>query len=442
MLLLEERHRAGRTDYLPEVMEKETAQKKFEQAAASSTHSASLSNADDEFFEVKIDKIAPGADANFTVCLLQPQTKEVDMVVADSDEDAAAMADVVVMPGVAAQEDEGQVPFGFEVTFSEEYEVGRVPYDVAKDSLAQLEVFDKPSEGWWSEPGSTPPRALVVLQPGEGRVRFAAPAGLCTSCVLLARLQRRKVNPMLAELTASMKGASVGEGPAPARAVVQPRVFFDPADGTPRSFSNVEVTVPSTLPDVGPSEVPHRVYLIVDVSGSTSLTVEGSTTFLQKCVAFLQGMVRTLPKHVAALRARGAINSQPVTVHLWAFQSDTKRCATCVLPAAPEAEMLAALEKDLLEQAGALRSGGCTNYDSFSSQLATSIETTEPHLNHVLLFTDGGATSMQRFQDNVRAIAAHPSATFFQADCLGYGPWLNPATVTWLAQETDGEVRL
>ena len=56
--------------------------------------------------------------------------------------------------------------------------------------------------------------------------------------------------------------------------------------------------------------------------------------------------------------------------------------------------------------------------------------------------TDGGATQRERFFGAIEAIASQPGVGFFQCDALGYGPWLDPRTVTFLASATGGEAMM
>merc|ERR1719421_1354042 len=48
----------------------------------------------------------------------------------------------------------------------------------------------------------------------------------------------------------------------------------------------------------------------------------------------------------------------------------------------------------------------------------------------------------ERFFDSIEAIASQPGVGFFQCDALGYGPWLDPRTVTFLASATGGEAMM
>eukprot|EP00975_Prorocentrum_lima_P057181 11996245-Prorocentrum_lima.AAC.1 len=154
------------------------------------------------------------------------------MVVEDGDQDAMVMADVLVTPGVTGVEEGRAVPFTFEVSFSSEYSVAEVPFAVAKDSLDQIKVFD-PYHPYsyclfYNDEDKLPPRSLVVLQPNPEnpteKARFSAPNGVLTASAVLVRLCRKKVNPMLEELTRKMGDVAIeDEGPVkPAKCVVRP----------------------------------------------------------------------------------------------------------------------------------------------------------------------------------------------------------------------------
>ena len=71
LLLLEEDHKCGDVAYAPKVMEKEKADVAYQQAAASSTHSATLSAAADDCFHVQLDKVPNGATATFGCRFIQ-----------------------------------------------------------------------------------------------------------------------------------------------------------------------------------------------------------------------------------------------------------------------------------------------------------------------------------------------------------------------------------
>ena len=100
LLLLEEKHRAGDVKYDPKVLEKERAQQMYDQAAASSTHSATLSDTMDDVFSVQLDKVAAGATAAFGCKLLASGGLRSDAaVVGSGDDDGARIADLAILPG-------------------------------------------------------------------------------------------------------------------------------------------------------------------------------------------------------------------------------------------------------------------------------------------------------------------------------------------------------
>ena len=62
------------------------------------------------------------------------------------------------------------------------------------------------------------------------------------------------------------------------------------------------------------------IYVIVDVSGSTSMDCQGHT-FLWWCLSFLRAILKCLPSHIHALRKNNLINNEPITFSLWSFES-------------------------------------------------------------------------------------------------------------------------
>jgi hypothetical protein len=113
LLLLEERHRAGEALYEPRVTAKEQASHMYEQAAASSTHSATLSDTHEDAFAIKLDKLGAGATATFTVKFLQATgLRGCAAVLASSDSEDERIADVAVAPGFTSLAGAG-VPFSF-----------------------------------------------------------------------------------------------------------------------------------------------------------------------------------------------------------------------------------------------------------------------------------------------------------------------------------------
>ena len=218
------------------------------------------------------------------------------------------------------------------------------------------------------------------------------------------------------------------------------RVTFSAADGAPRDVSRVKLTVPATVPGAAPAAAPHALYVIVDTSGSTGMRVGGGAEcFLDKSKQLLDAILRALPEHVAALRGANAINGAPITVRLWTFDQNTTKQHEVLLSAGADG---GAVLGPVRATVGTLRPGGCTNYDSWASELRAAVGTSPSSLHSVLLVTDGGATQRERFFGAIEAIASQPGVGFFQCDALGYGPWLDPRTVTFLASATGGEAMM
>ena len=130
LLLLEEKHRAGDVKYDPKVLEKERAQQMYDQAAASSTHSATLSDTMDDVFSVQLDKVAAGATAAFGCKFLASGGLRTDaMVVSSGDDDGARIADLAILPGFSPLAAAG-VPFEFTLLADARYNIA-LPSDAA-----------------------------------------------------------------------------------------------------------------------------------------------------------------------------------------------------------------------------------------------------------------------------------------------------------------------
>ncbi|KAK3250692.1 hypothetical protein CYMTET_39939, partial [Cymbomonas tetramitiformis] len=123
LVLLEEHHRSGDIRYQTNVMEKKRADATFEQAAASKTHSATLSDTSEQSFSVKLDKIAKNTTATFGCRFIQTGgLRDFAAVVADGDSPGERIADVAVLPGFTTLEGEG-VPFDFTLFISDSFDV-------------------------------------------------------------------------------------------------------------------------------------------------------------------------------------------------------------------------------------------------------------------------------------------------------------------------------
>jgi len=207
------------------------------------------------------------------------------------------------------------------------------------------------------------------------------------------------------------------------------KCFYSSIDGFPLDTSLVGISIPFDIPETSPSVEQHEVYIIVNASGSASMPVRdhddiGCTTFLDTSKLLLDVILEVLPSHIDFLRKNKKINQQPIRVHLWQFNSKTKEAVIVLEESSPlSLSILQARVKNLT-------SDGCTNYDDWARELQSNVSSD---------VTDGGATSRKYFFDAIESITSHPAVGFFQADCLGYGPWLVPSCVSKLAQVTGGE---
>jgi len=431
LLLLEEEHHVGAVHYAPKVMQKEQADAAFQQAAASQTHSASLGAVEESSFSVKLDKIPPKATATFGVKLLQSGgLRSFGAVVADGDASSSDIADVTILPSYAPLDGRG-VPFDFSLRFDEAFEC----------CLPAAEVMRHEARAMASQ-RSVDVSSVLFLAPeaveGDGPsrlLRWRHTTGLARGTLLRARLVRKRDDASLATGLSAL-------GAAP---VATPRVesvdtfcgaYYSPQDGSASDASLIALRVPSQLPGVAPNAAPHQLTVIVDTSGSTGRSARGGGNVLDASKGLLRAILRALPEHINTMRARGAINGQPVTLRLWHFDSTTIGDAEVAVGGGVSSEAAIAQVVAKLDQ---LRPGGVTNYDSWAKRLSDTVAAQPSALHSVLLVTDGGATQRERFVESIEAIGAMPDVGFFQVDCLGYGPWLDQRTVSYLASATGGE---
>lgn len=197
----------------------------------------------------------------------------------------------------------------------------------------------------------------------------------------------------------------------------------------------MDVNIPLDIPGAAPSAEQHELYIIVDTSGSTGMSVSdrddiGCKTFLDTSKLLLNGILEVLPKHIEALRKKKKINQCPINVHLWQFNTKTNKEAEITLEGSSPLSLsiLQARVKNFI-------STGCTDYNHWAYELQSNVSSNPSHLHLVLLVTDGGATSRDSFFRAIDSIMSQPDIGFFQVDCLGYGP----SCVSHLAQVTGGE---
>eukprot|EP00300_Choanocystis_sp_HF-7_P021130 c20740_g1_i3.p1 GENE.c20740_g1_i3~~c20740_g1_i3.p1 ORF type:complete len:1032 (+),score=293.00 c20740_g1_i3:48-3143(+) len=437
LIMLEEHHRCGPVEYVPEVMEKERADETFQQAASSTTHSATLSNTTNTFFEVKIDKIPAGTTAEFGITFIQTQVREFSRVMDTADEPSAKIRDIAILVGHTGVNDAG-VPMSIVIDYQRSsLHLDRIPPPVLAHEALQLNAITS------SLAHGTPcVESLLVFSPqdqpaGDNVLRFDHPLGFACGTLVKARLVRfdEPILDAIAQLSLSDdKGL-----PGVSSVDVIPRAVFD-SRGTPMDLALVEMVVPQ-VPNP-PKQTPHDIYIIMDTSGSTGMRVDTGETFLAKCQEFLKGMLEVLPAHISALRSKSLINSKPIKLEFWSFNHTNTCHAKVELADAPIETLQSKINGKIVPLVCSLQSSGGTNFDAWSSQLQSTVLANPTHLSHVLILTDGGATQQETFERSIRSLSRNASVSFFQCDALGYGPWLNPATVSFLARETEGEAIL
>ena len=137
LLLLEERHTAAGVVYEPIVQEKEKADEAYRQAAASSTHSATLSDTQEDAFAIKLDKLAAGTTARFSAKFLQAcGLKGSTAVVPTADAPSARLADLAILPGFTSLTTAG-VPFSFTLVADAAFAVVLPPDAVLMEDVSR-----------------------------------------------------------------------------------------------------------------------------------------------------------------------------------------------------------------------------------------------------------------------------------------------------------------
>ena len=464
LLLLEEEHVCDKIQYNPEVMEKEQADASYEAAASSTTHSATLSDTAEDAFQIKLDKIPDGATVIFGCRFLQGSgLRRRDRVGANGEAPSERIADVSIVPGFTPLDAVG-VPFELQVHVGPGLAVVVPEDEVLREDVIKLgREADRAALRYLRGLRDVSPAVSELLQLGPTllsagsldswrRLSWSSPTGLARGTLVRIRLSEPQID-LIAELRKLTIGAPAQKDPAmAAEAALSSAVHavdtidgvcFAPEDGSKLASTLVDLTLPlAPLPGLAPTSAPHELYVIIDTSGSTAMSVHsdslgGQVARLDTSKHLLRAILNALPVHLNALRDQQLINTQPVRVRLWSFDDRTTSLADVMLPA--DRTEPGDVVEQLQAQLRALRPGGCTNYDSWSAELRACVAVNPASLHSVILVTDGGATSRERFFSEIDAIRKQPGVGFFQVDCLGYGPWLDPSCVSWLARMTGGE---
>jgi len=464
LLLLEEEHVCDKIQYNPEVMEKEQADASYEAAASSTTHSATLSDTAEDAFQIKLDKIPDGATVIFGCRFLQGSgLRRRDRVGANGEAPSERIADVSIVPGFTPLDAVG-VPFELQVHVGPGLAVVVPEDEVLREDVIKLgREADRATLRYLRGLRDVSPAVSELLQLGPTllsagsldswrRLSWSSPTGLARGTLVRVRLSESQID-QIAELRKLTIGAPAQKDPAmAAEAALSSAVHavdtidgvcFAPEDGSKLASTLVDLTLPlAPLPGLAPTSAPHELYVIIDTSGSTAMSVHsdslgGHVARLDTSKHLLRAILNALPVHLNALRDQQLINTQPVRVRLWSFDDRTTSLADVMLPA--DRTEPGNVVEQLQAQLRALRPGGCTNYDSWSAELRACVAVNPASLHSVILVTDGGATSRERFFGEIDAIRKQPGVGFFQVDCLGYGPWLDPSCVSWLARMTGGE---
>lgn len=264
VLLLEEKHYVGPVVYEPTVTEKEKADRLFAQAAASSEHSATLSDTQEDACAIKLDKVAAGAIAHFTIKFIQPSgLRGCAAVAVDADEADLRIADIAVAPGFTSLNGLG-VPFKFTLLHDKAFDVVMPSDSVLAHDASQF----------CSDVTSVLQLAPSCVTHASGSwksLQWESDLGLATGTVLKVRLAERKAKgPNLGSM---MQSLHLEESATPQSAVSTvdtcPRVCFSMSDGAPQSVSLAKLTVPSTIHGMEPNPASHVLTILVDTSGST-----------------------------------------------------------------------------------------------------------------------------------------------------------------------------
>eukprot|EP00816_Leptocylindrus_hargravesii_P012308 CAMPEP_0196807184 /NCGR_PEP_ID=MMETSP1362-20130617/7137_1 /TAXON_ID=163516 /ORGANISM="Leptocylindrus danicus, Strain CCMP1856" /LENGTH=1124 /DNA_ID=CAMNT_0042180983 /DNA_START=109 /DNA_END=3483 /DNA_ORIENTATION=+ len=438
LLLMEEAHEVGGIKFEPKVMAKEKADVAYKDAENSSGMTATLSSTAEDTHHIKLDKVPAGVSGIFGLTFIhRGGLKRRDMVLSDASEEQSSIADIVICPGYTGLGISEEVPFDFNLIIGNGINVDLPADDVIAEEVKQLEKISRDIRSLILLDGS-----LVQHSPLGGLIQWKSFSGLRRGTLLKVRL---KYSSYLGFDKIASETDEIGVLPEETMSKMITGVdsikkcFFSSIDGSPLDTSLVDVNIPLVIPGVTPSSEQHEVYIIVDTSGSTCMSVRdydgiGNMTFLDTSKLLLDGILEVLPKHIEALRKKKMINQRPIKVHLWQFNSKMTKEAEFSLK-----ESLPLSLSILQARVKKLTSGGGTNYDDWAHELRVNVSSNPSNLHSVLLVTDGGATSREYFFDEIESIASHPNLGFFQVDCLGYGPWLDPSCVSHLAQVTGGE---
>jgi len=438
LLLLEEEHVCDKIQYHPEVMEKEQADASYEAAASSTTHSATLSDTAEDAFQIKLDKIPDGATVIFGCRFLQGSgLRRRDRVGANGEAPSERIADVSIVPGFTPLDAVG-VPFELQVHVGPGLAVVVPEDEVLREDVIKLgREADRATLRYLRGLRDVSPAVSELLQLGPTllsagsldswrRLSWSSPTGLARGTLVRVRLSEPQID-QIAELRKLTIGAPAQKDPAmAAEAALNSAVHavdtidgvcFAPEDGSKLASTLVDLTLPlAPLPGLAPTSAPHELYVIIDTSGSTAMSVHsdslgGHVARLDTSKHLLRAILNALPVHLNALRDQQLINTQPVRVRLWSFDDRTTSLADVMLPA--DRTEPGNVVEQLQAQLRALRPGGCTNYDSWSAELRACVAVNPASLHSVILVTDGGATSRERFFGEIDAIRKQPGVGFF-----------------------------
>jgi len=444
VLLMEEAHEVGGIKFEPKVMAKEKADAAYKDAENSSVKTATLSSTAEDTHHIKLDKVPAGASGVFGLTFIQSDgLKCRDMVLSDASEEPLRLADVVICPGYTGLGISEGVPFEFNLIIGNGIDVDLPADDVIVEDTLQVEKISPDMRCLILFDGSLVQRSLL-----GGLLQWKSVCGLAQGTLLKVRLKYSAASEVFYSGIDGNCSKTDEVSMVPDETMDKmitgvdsiSKCFYSSTDGSPLDTSLVDISMPFDIPETSPSAEQHEVYIIVDTSGSTSMTVRsddgiGRTTFLDTSKLLLDGILDVLPSHIDLLRKKKKINQLPIKVHLWQFNSNTTKEAEIVLEESSSLISLSILQA----RVKSLTSAGSTNYDSWARELRKNVSSNPSHLHSVLLVTDGGATSREYFFDAIDAITSHPGIGFFQVDCLGYGPWLDPSCVSHLAQVTGGE---
>ena len=350
------------------------------------------------------------------------------------------LADIAICPGYTGLDASEGVPFDFNLIIDNGIDVDLPMDDVIMEDTKQVGNISPDMKSLILLGGSLVQRSLL-----GGSLQWKSICGLALGTLLKVRLEypaQSVSNSEIGDILSKTDEVDLREEAMNNMMMNVDSIkkcFYSSTDGSPLDTSLVDVNIPLDIPGTAPSAEQHEVYIIVDTSGSTGMSVRdhddiGCKTFLDASKLLLNGILEVLPKHIEALRKKKKINQCPIKVRLWQFNTRTTEEAEITLGESSPLSLsiLQARVKNFI-------STGCTNYDGWAHELRSNVSCNPSHLHSVLLVTDGGATSRAYFFRAIDSIMSQPGIGFFQVDCLGYGPWLDPSCVSHLAQVTGGE---